>query len=95
MVVGIMQFDLRLEGVMSLKDKRHIIRGLIERIRRDFQVAIAEVEDHELWGNAVLGITAVSNDTSHLESVLGKVYQAIEERPEIEISGHWQEIERR
>lgn len=95
MVVGIMQVELRLEGVFSLKDKRHIVRGLIERTRRDFQVAIAEVDDHELWGNAVLGITAVSNDSAHVESVLGRVYQAIEERPEIEISGHWQEIERR
>lgn len=95
MVVGIMQIDLRLEGTASLKDKRHIVRSLIERIRHDFHVAISEVDDHELWGNSVLGVSVVSNDSQHVESICTKVLQAIEDRPDVEIVGHWQEIERR
>lgn len=95
MVVGLLEIDLRLEGVNSLKDKRHIIRGLIEKLRRDFQVAASEVGDHDLWGNAVLGIAAVSNDTQHVESILAKVIERIEGQPELEIVGSWQEIERR
>ncbi len=95
MVVGLMQIDLRLEGVASLKDKRHIVRSLVERIRRDFQVSISEVDDHDLWGNATLGVAFVSNDATFVESVLAKVVQAVEDLPEVEIVGQWQEIERR
>jgi uncharacterized protein len=95
MVVGLSEIMLQIPSASSLKDKRQILRSLIERIRRDFQVSIAEVEDHDLWGNATLGIAAVSNDVGHLESVLAKVRSAIDERPELEIVGQWQEIERR
>jgi len=95
MVVGLSEIMLHIPSASSLKDKRQILRSLIERIRRDFQVSIAEVEDHDLWGNATLGIAAVSNDAGHLESVLAKVKSAIDERPELEIIGQWQEIERR
>ena len=95
MVLGLMELDLRLDGAASLKAKRHIVRSLVERIRRDFQVSISEVDDHDLWGNATLGIAYVSNDATFVESVLAKVTQAIEDRPEVEITGQWQEIERR
>lgn len=95
MIVGLLELDLRLSGVNSLKDKRHILRGLIEKLRRDFQIAISEVGDHDLWGNAVLGVAAISNDTQHIESVLAKVLERIEGQPELEIAGSWQEIERR
>lgn len=95
MVVGLVQVDLKLDGVASLKDKRHIVRSLVERIRRDFQVSISEVDDHDLWGNATLGIAHVPNDATFVESVLAKVTQVIEDRPEVEIMGQWQEIERR
>ena len=95
MVIGLMEVSLRIPGANSLKDKRQVLRSLLDRIRRDFQVSIAEVEDHDLWGNATLGIAAVSNDAAHLESVLTKVCSTIDEKPELEITGSWQEIERR
>jgi uncharacterized protein len=95
MVVAIVQVGIRLEGIESLKDKRAILRSLIERIRHNFQVAIAEVDDHDLWGNATLGITAVSNAAIHLESVLSKVRDEIEGNPALEVADWWQEIERR
>ncbi len=94
MVVGIMQLDLRLEGVNSLKDKRHVIRSLVERLRRDFQVAVAEVDDHELWGNSVVGLTYVSNDAHHIESLFSKLIEVVESRPDIELVGQWQTIDR-
>jgi uncharacterized protein len=95
MIVGLLELDLRLPGVNSLKDKRHVLRGLIERLRRDFHVAISEVGDHDLWGNAVLGVAVVSNDPQHAERILAKVKERLESQPEIEVVGSWQEIERR
>ena len=66
MVVGVVALDLRLEGCRSLKDKRHLLRGLIEKCRNDFHVAIAEVGDQDLWGNALVCATVPSLSLIHI-----------------------------
>lgn len=94
MVVGILQISLRLPGCRSLKDKRRILRGLIERLRRDLHISIAEVDNQDLWGNAEIGITVVSASATQIESILSKVLDAFEGNPEIEVETSRKEIER-
>ena len=86
MVVAILALDLRLEGCRSLKEKRHLLRGLIERSRRDFQVSIAEVGDQDLWGNAVVCASYSSNSSDHAHRVLDNVEHAFDTHPEIEVT---------
>jgi len=52
---------------------------LIERVRRRFNVAVAEVEDQDIWQTAVLGLTVVSNEAGHAEQQLETILTAIEE----------------
>lgn len=94
-VVGILEIALKLSGPRSLKDKRRILRSLVEKARHDFHVAIAEVDDHDLWGNATIGVSCVTTDPAHAESILGHVVQLCDENPEVEVASVWQEIERR
>lgn len=94
MVVGSMELQLRLEGCNSLKDKRHVLRSLLERVRHDFNVAIAEVDDHDLWGNATIGVSCVSNDPHHAESILQHVADAFDARPELSLDSATKTIER-
>ena len=90
-----LEISLKLAGTQSLKDKRRIIRSLAEKARNEFHVAIAEVDDQDLWGNATLGVACVTNDPVHAESVLGHVVKLFEEHPETEVANAWTEIERR
>ena len=85
MTVGILELQLRLDGCFSLKDKRQIVRSLIDRCRRQFKVAIAEVEDLELWNVATIGVSCVSNDPHHAESVLQHVVSFVETWAGVEI----------
>jgi len=94
-VVGSLEIQLKLAGTRSLKDKRRIIRSLMEKSRNEFHVAIAEVDDQDLWGNAALGVACVSNDPIHVESILGQVVNLFDEHPEVEVANVAQEIERR
>jgi uncharacterized protein len=94
-VVGTLCLCLRLEGCRSLKDKRQILRSLLDRIRRDFGVAIAEVGDYDLWGNAVVGVSCVSNDPAHVESILQHVIDAFDGSPLIEVVEAVKEVERK
>ncbi|MFI5385703.1 MAG: DUF503 domain-containing protein [Fimbriimonadales bacterium] len=94
MVVGSIELQLRLEGCQCLKDKRRVLRGFMARIRRDFNVAIAEVDDHDLWGNATIGVACVSNDAHHAESVLQHVVDALDECSEVSVESAVKKIER-
>lgn len=69
---------LRLPASRSLKEKRQVIRSLVERLRRQFNVAIAEVEEQDAWQTAVLGLAVVSNDAGHAERQLDRILEAIE-----------------
>lgn len=90
-----LEVSLNLPGTESLKDKRRILRSAIEKARNEFHVAIAEVDDQDLWGNATLGVACVSNDPLHAESVLGHVVNLFDENPDVEVANVWREIERR
>lgn len=86
MVTSIARVDLALDGCRSLKDKRQILRSIIERTRVRYQVAIAEIEDQDLWQRAVIGIAYVSGSGGHAEEVMQKVVEFISTaNPEAEV----------
>jgi uncharacterized protein YlxP (DUF503 family) len=86
MVIAVARVDLSLAGCRSLKDKRQILRSIIERARARFQVAITEVEDQDLWGRAVLGLAYVSANGGHAHEVIQKATQFIAgANPEAEV----------
>ena len=87
MVVAWLRLALRIDSSHSLKEKRRVLHGLIERVRRKYQVAVAEVDDADLHNVATVGIAAVSNSAVHAGSILDKVLDLIDAEPEVEIEG--------
>lgn len=84
MIVGVSQITLHLPGCRSLKDKRQVIKSLMARVRNEFEVAIAEVDEQDRWQIAQLGVSCVSNSRQHVDELLGHVRRYIEEtRPDI------------
>jgi len=93
MNVGVVKIRLRLPENLSLKGKRQVLRSITTRIRSKFNVSVAEVDDHDLWQLATLGITAVSNDKRYTNEVLSKVVNfVINARFEIEVLDYQIEI---
>jgi uncharacterized protein len=87
MVIGACEISLHLPECHSLKEKRQIVKSVIARVRNQFEVAIAEVEDNDLWQIATLGVSCVSNSNQHAADVLERVRHYIEEtRPDVIIS---------
>lgn len=73
MRVAVLEMTLSLPGVGSLKEKRGVVKSLVERARQRFQVAAAEVDHLDYWQSAGLGFAAVGNDAAVLQSRLSKV----------------------
>jgi hypothetical protein len=92
MVIGICQLDLRIPENHSLKEKRHVIRKLIDRVKNRFNVAISEVGDNDLWQRAQIGICTVGNNRRHINSSLDKVIDFIEKMNLVEMVGTEMEI---
>ena len=89
MDVGVCRVSLRLPGNQSLKGKRQIVRSITSRIRSKFNMAVAEVEDNDLWQRLTLGISCISNNPQHANEILSTVVQYIEEtRPDLELLDH-------
>jgi uncharacterized protein len=72
MVVGILRLTFYIPGAASLKDKRQVLRKVVDRLRARFNVSVAEVGDNDVWQRAVVGICAVANDHSFVNEVLDK-----------------------
>ena len=73
MVVGVCKVAFSLPGNASLKGKRSIVRRIVDRTRAKFNVAVAEVEDMDSHRRAVIGLTVVSNDARHANSMLDRI----------------------
>ena len=78
MVIGLCRLELLLHGNFSLKGKRQVVKSVVERARKRFNISVAEVEDQDLWQKAVLGICTVSNDRQRVNSILDQVVNFIE-----------------
>jgi uncharacterized protein YlxP (DUF503 family) len=70
---------LHLPEANSLKAKRQVARSLTARVRNQFNVAVAEVADNDLWQRLTLGICCVSNHSAHADEILAHVVSFVEE----------------
>ena len=77
MRIAVLHVELHLPYSHSLKEKRMVLRRVKDRLQK-FNVAVAEVEHHELWQRAGLGIVAVSTTDAHLEQELAAAMDEIE-----------------
>ncbi len=86
MVIGVCTIKLYLPSVHSLKEKRSVLKSIVTRVSREFNVSIAEVDLQDMWQTAVLGISTVSNDAAYAHSVLEHVVKWIEvNRPDVQV----------
>lgn len=79
MVIGILQVELAIEHAESLKDKRSVVRSLKDRLHREHQVSVAEVDALEEHRRAMLGIAIVGSDVSYIQSVLDRIVDKLRE----------------
>ncbi len=78
MVVGLCHLELYLHDNFSLKGKRQVIKSIVQRARKRFNISISEIEDQDLWQKAVLGICVVGLDRKRVNSTLDQVVNFIE-----------------
>jgi uncharacterized protein len=83
MYVGISVFELHLPSSRSLKDKRRVVKGLIEKLHQRFRLSIVESDFHDLHQRAEIGLAAVAVSESDLDRILEEVRVIVDTVPEV------------
>ena len=78
--------ELHLPLPRSLKDKRSVLRPILDGARHRFGVAASEVGMQDLWRSAELGFAAVGSTVGHVGEVLDKVERFVWSFPEVEVT---------
>jgi uncharacterized protein YlxP (DUF503 family) len=86
MVIGACSVELHLPGNGSLKGKRSILKPILTRLRREFNLASAEVGGNDLWQSAEVAFVTVANDAGRAHAVLEQAVRWIEtHHPEVQV----------
>ena len=80
-----LEFDLLLGDVHSLKEKRSIVRPIVAELRRRFEVAAAETGSLDLHRRAEIGVAVVAADARHCGEVLDECERLVAYRPEVDL----------
>lgn len=71
--VGVLTLEIHVEHSHSLKEKRHVVKSLKDRLRERFNVSVAEIDHLDSWQASVVAAVTVSNDRVHAEQILQAV----------------------
>ncbi|MDA8436027.1 MAG: DUF503 domain-containing protein [Actinomycetales bacterium] len=85
MFVGTLELDVLLGDIHSLKEKRGVVRPVIAELRRQFDVAVAEVGHQDLHRRALLGVATVAAEAAQCQAVLDSCERLVAARPELDL----------
>jgi hypothetical protein len=85
MVVAVCKMTLSLPAAVSLKDKRSVIKPILARLRSEFNVSVAEVENQDQVNTATLAAATISTDAAYSHGLLEKVVKMVER-------SHWEAV---
>lgn len=77
-----MTVTVSIPAARSLKDKRRVIRSLVARLRNQYNAAVAEVGDNDLWQSCRLGVAVVSNEAAHADQQLAAIVRSLRQETE-------------
>ncbi|MBI4619340.1 MAG: DUF503 domain-containing protein [Desulfobacterales bacterium] len=85
MVIGVCRLDIMIHNNSSLKGKRQVLKRVIDRVKRKFNVSIAEVGENDKWQRAQVGFCVVGNDKRYVNSSLDKIANFIDDLRVVDI----------
>jgi uncharacterized protein YlxP (DUF503 family) len=85
MHVGVLVIEIMIYSSNSLKEKRFVLNSIRDRVKKKFNVSISELDFQDKWQRSQIGIATISNEYSHTEKSLQKVFQFLDRSDDYEI----------
>lgn len=88
MHVGALYVRLQLPEAASLKDKRQVVRSVLDKARSTWHLAASEVGSQDLLQIAELGFASVSGEPGHAQAPLERVLEGLRNHPVARLLDH-------
>lgn len=92
MIIGACTIYMTAEWVNSLKEKRMVVKSIIEKTKHKFNVSIAEVDRQDIHKSVVIGFACVTNEVRHADEIIQNVLNYIEDNTNAVIDNVEREI---
>lgn len=86
MFTGMCKISIHIHEVYSLKEKRHVVKSIVERLKSRFHVSAAEVGLNDIWQSGEIGVSCVSNDKVQIEKTINNVLNFVENDVRVEVT---------
>ena len=80
-----MRFELSLPATRSLKEKRSVLRPVVEGLRKTASYSVAEIAHHDLWRRAGLGVALVAPDRRALERMMQRAEHYLDNCQKVDV----------
>lgn len=84
--IGLCTLELHIPEANSLKEKRSVVKSMLDGMRGRFNVSAAEVEQLDTWRRATIAVASVSNSRGFTDQVLNKVLDWVESNPRVYVA---------
>lgn len=88
MTVGTLLVTAVIRDAQSLKEKRHVLKSIKDRVRDRFNVSVAELGSQDLWQKTELGFAAIGNDARFVNGLLASVLNFLRTFPMLDLVDH-------
>ena len=85
MVVGLLTLEIHLPDAHSLKGKRSLLRPVLERLRREWNVSATEVEHRDAWQRTTIAVASVNTETAQVHRTLEEAVRSVESVHSLEL----------
>ena len=85
MNILIMEVTLRASWVHSLKEKRMVVKSIVQKLKNKFNISVAEVEDQDIHNKIVIGIAGICANSAQVDSTMEHIITFIECNTDAEI----------
>jgi len=92
MHIGVLHVRLHVPQADSLKEKRQVVKSILDRARSRYHVAAAEVEEQDVHRIAVLGFACVSGRRHHAEEIVQRILDGLRAHPAARVIEHELEV---
>lgn len=72
-MIAVLTLHLRLPGCTSLKEKRGRLQPFLHRLRREFNLSVAELDFQDAHQQALVGCAMLGNDAAFLQAAMQQV----------------------
>lgn len=85
MKILVLKVTLRASWVHSLKEKRMVVKSIMQKLKNKFNISVGEVDEQDIHQTIVIGISAVCGSGGQVDSTMENVISFIEANTDAEI----------